>query len=62
MATNKRTIFLVDDEPIQNEMLKDNLSERFLYDFKIYDNVEDELKHMNLNQENVVLDYHLSSH
>jgi DNA-binding NtrC family response regulator len=62
MANNKRTIFLVDDEPIQNEMLKDYLSERFLYDFKVYDNGEDALKHMNLNPEIVVLDYHLSAH
>jgi len=31
MATNKRYLFLVDDEPIQNEMLKDFLNERFLY-------------------------------
>lgn len=57
-----RYIFLVDDEPIQNEMLKDYLSERFLYDIKIFDNGEDALKHMDLNPEIVVLDYHLSAH
>lgn len=62
MATNKRYIFLVDDEPIQNEMLKDYLSERFLYDFNVYDNGEEALRQMNLNPEIVVLDYHLSSH
>lgn len=63
MATNSnRCIFLVDDEPIQNEMLKDYLSERFVYDIKVYDNGEEALKHMDLNPEIVVLDYHLSAH
>lgn len=60
-AENKRTIFLVDDEPIQNEMLKDYLSERFGYDIRTYANGEDALKNMQLNPEVVVLDYHLSA-
>lgn len=59
---SKRYIFLVDDEPIQNEMLKDYLSERFLYDIKVYDNGEEALKHMDLDPEIVVLDFHLSAH
>lgn len=63
MATEqKRTIFLVDDEPIQNEMLKDYLSERFVYDIKTFDNGEDAIKQMHLAPEIVVLDYHLNSH
>jgi two-component system, OmpR family, response regulator len=63
MATQStRYIFLVDDEPIQNEMLKDYLSERFLYNIKVFDNGEEALKHMDLNPEIVVLDYHLSAH
>lgn len=63
MATSsKRYLFLVDDEPIQNEMLKDYLNERFLYDVKIFDNGEEALQHMSLNPEIVVLDYHLSAH
>lgn len=62
MAAQKRYIFLVDDEPIQNEMLKDYLNERFLYDIKTFDNGEEMLKSMNLNPEIVVLDYHLSAH
>lgn len=55
-------MFLVDDEPIQNEMLKDYLSERFLYDIRIFDNGEDALKQMNLHPEIVVLDFHLDAH
>lgn len=63
MATaSKRRIFLVDDEPIQNEMLKDYLSERFLYDINTFDTGEEALKNMNLNPEIVVLDYHLNAH
>src|SRR3954470_14435641 len=61
MPDTQRHIFLVDDEPIQNEMLKDYLSERFLYDIKTFDNGETALQNMNLNPEIVVLDYHLSS-
>lgn len=62
MATNiKRYLFLVDDEPIQNEMLKDYISERFLYDIKVFENGEDALAQMNLNPEIIILDYHLSS-
>ncbi|HTN45579.1 MAG TPA: response regulator [Flavipsychrobacter sp.] len=62
MATNKRYIFLVDDEPIQNEMLKDYLNERFVYEIKTFDNGEEMLQNMNLHPEIVVLDYHLSAH
>jgi two-component system OmpR family response regulator len=63
MATStKRYLFLVDDEPIQNEMLKDYLNERFLYEVKIFDNGEEALQNMHLNPEIVVLDYHLSAH
>lgn len=62
MATNKRYLFLVDDEPIQNEMLKDYLAERFLYDIKTFESGEEMLQNMNLQPEIVVLDYHLSAH
>ncbi len=60
--TTKRYLFLVDDEPIQNEMLKDYLNERFLYEIKIFDNGEEAMQHMHLNPEIVILDYHLSAH
>lgn len=57
----KRYLFLVDDEPIQNEMLKDYLNERFLYEVKVFDNGEEAMQSMHLNPEIVILDYHLSS-
>lgn len=62
MATEKRYLFLVDDEPIQNEMLKDYLQERFAYEIKTFDNGEEMLQKMDLNPEVIVLDYHLSAH
>jgi two-component system OmpR family response regulator len=61
MASSNDVIFLVDDEPIQNEMLKDYLSERFLYTIKLFDSGEEALKHMDLNPVIVVLDFHLSA-
>ena len=60
MADKKRVIFLVDDEPIQNEMLKDYLSERFLYDIRVFDSGEEAMQHMHLAPEIMVLDYHMS--
>lgn len=63
MATeNARYMFLVDDEPIQNEMLKDYLSERFLYNIKTFDNGEEAVNSLSLNPEIIILDYHLNSH
>lgn len=61
-TTPKRYVFLVDDEPVQNEMLKDYLSERFIYELKTFENGEDALQNMNLLPEIVVLDYHLNNH
>lgn len=64
MAAQQRTqyIFLVDDEPIQNEMLKDFLSDKFRYNIKTYDSGENAIKDVNLNPQIIVLDYHLNSH
>src|SRR6185369_4420711 len=60
-AQSTRYIFLVDDEPIQNEMLKDYISERFQYKIKMYESGEAMLVDMHLNPEIIVLDFHLSS-
>jgi two-component system OmpR family response regulator len=64
MATeqSKGYIFLVDDEPIQNEMLKDYISERFQYQIKTYESGESALQDMHLEPEVIVLDFHLNSH
>jgi DNA-binding NtrC family response regulator len=57
-----RYIFLIDDEPIQNEMLKDYLSERFAYPIKTFESGEEALKYMDLDPEIIVLDFHLNAH
>lgn len=56
-----RYLFLVDDEPIQNEMLKDFLKERFLYNINVFETGEEALQNMHKKPEIVILDYHLSS-
>jgi len=62
MATEqKHRLFLIDDEPIQNEMLKDYLSERFVYDISSFETGEEAFKNMHLKPEVIVLDYHLSA-
>lgn len=62
MSKNKqeRYVFIVDDEPIQNEMLNDFLTEKYLFKIKIFDNGEDAIKNLYLAPEIVVLDYHLN--
>lgn len=60
-SRNKRYIFLVDDEPFQNEMLKDYLSERYIHEIKVYENGEEALQHMHLQPEIIVLDFHLNA-
>lgn len=57
-----QTVFLVDDEPIQNEMLKDYLAERFNFSYHLFDNGEEALSNMRLNPAIVILDYHLNAH
>ena len=56
IMADKRYVFLVDDEPIQNEMLKDYLNERFVYEIKTFENGEEMLQNMHLRPEIVVLD------
>jgi DNA-binding NarL/FixJ family response regulator len=61
-AKSDQYIFLVDDEPIQNEMLKDFLSEKFDFKIKTYDSGESAMKDVHLRPQVMVLDYHLNSH
>ncbi len=62
VESNSPYIFLVDDEPIQNEMLKDFLSEKFAFNFKTFESGEDAIKELHLNPVAIVLDYHLNAH
>jgi two-component system OmpR family response regulator len=62
MDQTSQYIFLIDDEPIQNEMLKDYLSDRFKYQFRTYSSGEDAIKEIHLHPSIIVLDYHLNAH
>jgi two-component system, OmpR family, response regulator len=55
-------VFLVDDEPIQNEMLKDHIASKYQYMLKTYESGEDAIKDIGLHPAIAVLDFHLNSH
>lgn len=62
MLENVRYMFIVDDDPVQVEMIKDYLGERYIFELKVYEDGEAALKDVpTLKPEIVVLDYHLSS-
>jgi two-component system OmpR family response regulator len=62
LEQNEQYVFLVDDEPIQNEMLKDHISSHYQFKLKTYDSGESMIKDLNLNPKIVVLDFHLNAH
>lgn len=62
MLENVRYMFIIDDDPVQVEMIKDYLSERYIFELKVYEDGEKAMKDMEtLKPEIVVLDYHLNS-
>lgn len=62
MLEDVRYMFIIDDDPVQVEMIKDYLGERYVFKLKVYENGEAALPDVaSLKPEIVVLDYHLSS-
>ena len=62
MLESVRFMFVIDDDPVQTEMIKDYLKERYIFEMKTYENGEDAMADVKkLKPEIVVLDYHLSS-
>ena len=62
MLEDVRFMFIIDDDPVQVEMIKDYLGERYVFELKVYENGEAALPDISLlKPEIVVLDYHLSS-
>jgi len=57
----KRKVFLVDDDPMQTQMLKDHLNQKLNVDVLTFTTGEDCLANIDQNPEAIVLDYHLSS-
>jgi two-component system, OmpR family, response regulator len=59
---NARYVFIIDDDPIQTEMIKDYLKDRYVFELKVYAEGEQALIDVEkLKPEMVVLDYHLNS-
>ncbi len=59
---NVRYLFVIDDDPIQTEMIKDYLKDRYVFDLKVYSDGELALAELDTYKpEMVVLDYHLNS-
>jgi two-component system, OmpR family, response regulator len=58
-----RYMFIIDDDPIQREMIKDYMNDRYLFEVKTYDNGEDaQTAIQELSPEIIILDYYLNSH
>ncbi len=59
---NTRYVFVIDDDPVQTEMIKDYLKERYVFTLKVYSDGETALKDIaTMKPEMAVLDYHLNS-
>lgn len=58
MAKTKK-IFIVDDDPTHNDMLKSYLLDKFNVEVMAFTNGEDAVRNLHLNPEFVILDYYL---
>lgn len=57
-----RKLFVIDDDPIQVEMIKDYIQDRYLFEVKAYGDGESAMSDIRTQQPGIiVLDYHLSS-
>ncbi|MFN5223447.1 MAG: response regulator [Bacteroidota bacterium] len=61
MADMRKLIFIVDDDPVLAEMLKDHLSKMTSYEIHVFEKGEDCLEKMNLKPGIVFLDFYLNS-
>ena len=52
-----KTIFIVDDDPMQASMLQDYLTKYSTFNFHLFNSGEECLKNLNLNPEIIFLDY-----
>ena len=54
------TLFIVDDDPMQLEMLKDHLSKFHNFEVKVFPTGEECLQHLNEKPNVIILDYNLN--
>jgi two-component system, OmpR family, response regulator len=60
--THPRRLFIIDDDPIQTEMIKDYISDRYIFDLRTFGDGESAMQDIKeLEPEIIVLDFHLNS-
>lgn len=61
MADLRKKIFVVDDDPVLAEMLKDHLAKMTAYEIKVFESGEECLKHLSEKPGIIFLDFYLNS-
>ncbi len=61
MNTLPKNIFVVDDEPLVTETMKDYLEDNFGHKVSVYSTGEECLAHLDENPDIIILDYYLNS-
>ncbi len=54
-----RVVFIIDDDPMQVQMMKDHLNSKFVLEIHDFLSGDEALRNMHLKPEVVILDYHL---
>ncbi len=49
MLENVRFMFIIDDDPVQTEMIKDYLGERYIFELKTFENGETAMPDIEIN-------------
>src|SRR5687768_2397470 len=57
----KKLIYIVDDDPMAREMLKDELASNPTYEIRTFNTGEECLRHLNQHPDVIVLDYYLNN-
>lgn len=61
IETHARRLFIIDDDPVQTEMIKDYISDRYVFDLRTFSDGESALQDIkDLEPEIIVLDFHLN--
>lgn len=62
MLEDKRYMFIIDDDPVQVEMIKDYLKDRYIFEIRVFESGESAMDAVSqAKPEIVVLDYHLNA-
>lgn len=61
MSDLRKKIFIVDDDPVLAEMLKDHLAKMTSYEIKLFDTGEECIKHLSEKPGIIFLDFYLNS-